>query len=938
MKKQKLTLSLLILLLVLNLFSGRPALAAGNGVPSTVDEVIQKINQDMVILYGVGQEYYKPYITKGGSSLYIRKDLIQDRLHRSPTGKITDDYNIRSYEIVYGGDHGANLNHKGKQMREYSGYSRDGQSVGTEEAPWFAGWSGTQIQDFKMIEAPWKDGRVQRKYNISITRFDAYRDTNHRNKFLADGTFEQSIITGLTTVFGNGRTYKDFMYNTQNSNLADRPVYENDSSPSRGGRWVDYVHVLQPPTEYSWGFGTIYIDSNIGITYLGIPLAPFSLQSNDISAKFDTLPKEALVGELVRVGISVSSSFPDQVNPEFKWKITAGGRTLTADDGLKFVGHATTSSGNISLTKNQSKVLYAEFNMPRNQVQIQFSVNEEGKDPEESLLKNNTLNSSPKAVQVLMPVELGYDVLSIRDQFTLKNNPLVAQLSLPFSGAYWTGNATGMLNVNNDQPDLFRHHTVMDNPAVNEASENITRSPIFKASIKRDDFGDDPVNRQWKNLASPDKPIRREGTVSYEGSVSRPWEYKYEQCVPQEDGTQECTTITENGTEDASFETAGFDRKPYDVFVYNGSNSWKKKTYEKKIDSNTSSSLNKTMYWENEPYIYNVIRWMYHLDENGQPYVPGGITPDAKDNGIAVPGQYPRDFTQQASAKIKWSVESKMSDEYKTARQAAKDGKNNKKLYDKAVFPTDKELQKYAYPIKSGYYFNPAGSYTFNVETVTYKQSEADTKDHKDLVDYLIQSFRYENNLIYINNKKKAVNIANQELDAKGGGFKVEPGILTAENPKGVNGDVLLEVLDRSKESSRYTKKVEPITFSMQKDGDTHDYWKMVLEGYGLSSTADSFAKYKYREYVKNGEKSMYKITETTRVTIQINPNNLPVYTHANMQDGNYYVKAWLEDINFGKGSKSHAYEQQLSLLKGHDALDKINITVKGSMFDDLNN
>ncbi|WP_318758576.1 hypothetical protein, partial [Escherichia coli] len=75
--------------------------------------------------------------------------------------------------------------------------------------------------------------------------------------------------------------------------------------------------IFQPPTEYSWGLVTIYIDSSIGITYLDIPLAPFILQTTYISAKFDSLPKEALAGELIKVAVSVACNFPDPVNPEF---------------------------------------------------------------------------------------------------------------------------------------------------------------------------------------------------------------------------------------------------------------------------------------------------------------------------------------------------------------------------------------------------------------------------------------------------------------------------------------------------------------------------------------------------------------------------------------------------------------------------------------------
>ncbi|MDN4068706.1 hypothetical protein QYF50_12455 [Paenibacillus vini] len=917
----------------------KPTYSSDIEIPKTVEAVIDKINQDMEKLYRKGNDYYPSYITKDGANLYLRKDLIQKRLDRVKEGDIKKNPNGFTFEMVYGTDHGADLNHNGTKMKEYSGYSKDGHHVSTEGVPWFAGWSGTQIQNFDMIPTPWINSRVIGKYGIATTPFDDYKDTERINKYLLDGTLEQSIIDGLTFVYGGDHRYKEFMYNNQNATLKDERVYVDGAKPSKGGNWTHYVHVLQPPTEYSWGLGTIYIDSSIGITYLDIPLAPFILQTTDISAKFDSLPKEALAGERIKVAVSVASNFPEPVNPEFEWNITSGGNKLTPqDNGLSFSGHASSQSGNIKLVKNESRVLIAEFTMPRSDVTIQFKVNKDGKDPEEIILGNNVLNSSPKAVQVIVPKGLQYDILSVKDKFSLKNNPLVATLKLPRSDASWTSPATGKLNVNNDTPNLFREHKVTNNPDVNEWSESISRSPVFEATIHRKDFGDDPENKKWKKPApEPKDPLRRDGTVSYSGSVSADYKYTVQNCTKNEKGEEECTPETKTGTESANFEVPGTDRKAYDVYVYNGLKEIPKQTFQNKINySNADKTFKKDMYWENEPYNYDVIRWMYHLDENGKPYAPNGIKPDANDNGIAVPGQYQRVFTQQASANIAWKSEKTMAQEYATARKAAKDKKNNKKLYDKAVFPTDRDLQKYAYPIKSGYYFNPAGSYTFNVKTVTYKQSDADTKDHEDLVNTLIDSFRYETNLIYINNKKTAVNIANDPLDPKGGGFKTVPGILSAKNPKGVNGEVLLEVLDRSdKNEQRYHKEVEEIESSMQKTGTTHEFWKMVMEGYTDSSTLGSNTYYNYREFVKDGQKKMYKITETTKVTIQINPKNTPIYTHANMQNGKYYVKAWVADTALSRGD--HTYSK-LGTLQGVDLLDNIEVTVIGSMFDDLNN
>ncbi|WP_162616103.1 hypothetical protein [Paenibacillus lutimineralis] len=48
------------------------------------------------------------------------------------------------------------------------------------------------------------------------------------------------------------------------------------------------------------------------------------------------------------------------------------------------------------------------------------------------------------------------------------------------------------------------------------------------------------------------------------------------------------------------------------------------------------------------------------------------------------------------------------------------------------------------------------------------------------------------------------------------------------------------------------------------------------LEGYSDSRTEGSNTKYNYREYVKEGQ-YIYKITETSKITIQVNPENIPL-------------------------------------------------------------
>jgi len=66
-------------------------------------------------------------------------------------------------------------------------------------------------------------------------------------------------------------------------------------------------------------------------------------------------------------------------------------------------------------------------------------------------------------------------------------------------------------------------------------------------------------------------------------------------------------------------------------------------------------------------------------------------------------------------------IVSTMEKDYEKSREAARRRDYNKENYDKAVFASDENLKNYRYPIKSGYYFNPTGTYTFEVKTEIYK-------------------------------------------------------------------------------------------------------------------------------------------------------------------------------------------------------------------------
>lgn len=646
----------------------------------------------------------------------------------------------------------------------------------------------------------------------------------------------------------------------------------------------------------------------------------------DIRAEFEPYLTSAVEGQQAVIGAIVRSSFPEDLeNVPYRWTIIdVYGNVINP---VTVTGHADALSGTVNLSADKEHLQYASFTMPNRPVKVIFEINPDGNSPHEADLTNNRIEmtiQNLKPMQSTAEFELDYHILSLDAAFDLSNSPIQASLSLPRGS--WSGPAAGSLNIANGAPDLLRNFTVLNNPPVNEYSTVISRSPVIHATLRREDFGDDPLNGKW---AAGPAVLPRSGSVSFGGEVSRRYTWTDRVCREDEvtdPETGEAKTVeTCSYVSGSSYTTAPFNSGNRTVQaqarVYHGMEKVPPKTFRNSIETNTRNVLTKKLWWESEPWPVNVIRWMYHQSRSGS------LT-----GATAVDGKYRRTFVQQSEGLVSWNVRTSMDQLYGPEREAARERRYDGSQYLRAVFASDADMRNAVYPIKSGYYFNPAGEYTVVVETVTFKPAPDDTRDHQDLVDAVIGAFRYESDLVYINQSGQAVNLQNEALSRSGDRYQREAASLTASDPTGVDGLVLLEVLDRKKDGSRYRKQVEELPHAPDATGYTHPYWKQVLEGYAESGTAGSYSNYHYVEYVKPGQK-MYMITEQTTVTFRINPNNQMVYTHAHMSDGTYRVRAWIADVDL---SRLAANYNNLGALRGIELLDEIEITVKGSMYDDI--
>lgn len=864
----------------------------------TSSNALQILNKEINELYGVPNYYHDV------SGNTLNKKLFERGIQEA----IKD--NVMNFHIAYGTENGRNRG----GIIEYLGYTpgntNDRDVIENREFKWDA-WGGQPIQSMDLIKKPWENRSSAGLKRCEKSHFDG-KNVSYTMPDGTKKTLNDAIQTGLNIRYG-GKQSKEVCEETSNPTAI---VYSNNAKPRNGGDWIDYVHIVQPPTYYSWGQGYMYIDS--GKRYLGVSIAPFSLVQSDLWAEIESAPNMARYTYEVNVTAAIKSSFSKEQTTDFAWSVI-GKKSGKAVEGIQYTGYGglNTISGKCKIpAQGKDATFNISFKMPNEPVVVKFTVNK-NTGIKELTKDNNTatyeIDLEPYEIRE-KTYKLDYDELTKQIEHTLAGGNHKASVTLPKGS--WVSNLTGKLNVNitnkskNDKQTLVGAKVKAGtNDPVDEAATSVTRSPIIEGTIKRTTTGDDPLNHKYLNAGL----VTNHLTSAYDGSVNRTYEYHEPHTVSYTDSEGNthskscsgCSAYTRTDVATGKFKS-GEDRVSIKTYIYNGRESMPQVAARKFLNEvQAPKTLERTIYWESDKYPMPVQRWMANVDVDG-----------SKD-WVPVDGQYKRIFSQQNKATVTWNVESSMNQIYATDRNSAKNGSQNKKGYPHAALATDRQLQGYAYPFKSGYYFNPAGEYKFTIRTEIFKNKVEQTKEHKALVDRIIGSFRYTSAMTYVDNSGTPTNIA-----------------LKINNPE--SADRYSDSKDTLIVAERDYKQVREdlIPYSVDSSGESHKFFKEILEGYEESNTSDSKEQYKYREYIKSGE--IYRIVEETTVTIRVNPENVPVYTFRNMKNGNYKVKAWLEDIKIG--DITNVPNMTVKGIKTENGLDSINVTVVGSMYDDLNN
>lgn len=763
-----------------------------------------------------------------------------------------------------------------------------------EQAFWFEhGWSGFRFngenaQRKRREVLYWINGvELLRKYGNAEDKKAAakYYGSTFKNKIQIEGQppdmMNQLIQAGVDEIWTDKKgSQLDFrgLYNRDNEYIH----YPSDKLPS-GMEWTDVVLIMVPPTYISWGYGVRFSadPSDAHRIYtIDMPIAPINLVLNDLKATFASgSPKSAQEGQPVTVYVEVTSTFEESKDANFRWNISGVDMTaVTFSSG--------SDKGDFKLGAREKKMVSATFTMPAGKVDVSYEVNfadSAGKRPvkengnyennKAAMTLTNRANTQPK------PVNIPPWVLTKKVKFNVESS---ATLVKP-SDATWTGPASGSLTVTNGSPTIYNDFKVSNNPAVSESTETITRKPQINAKLDRADFGDDP---KGKRFGKNNIQLSKTGMVKGNGQVQRPYSWITYSMA----GTPPTMTATTHyGTAHASFSPIN-DNRSYIFDVYNGIRKLPfNKTFKTAAETGAvkDNGVGIDLAWKGTPIPFDVVRWMTHRDES-----------DNESNWEPVDGQFERTFIGQSTGTLTWKAEMSQKDGYAADRANAASGKTGQSYYKNAVFATDKPLQSIAYPIKSGYYFNPIGEYTCTIKTAQYKDSDDDTDEHAELVEQVKAAFRYSSDLQYIDGSKSVFKLAEVSQD----------------QPKGI-----LKIEDE------FDKTATELKTTKQRDGTVDKLLREVMEGYAESGTEDSNKTYKYLERT---DKAIYLVEETTVVTFKISvPQGNRLYTHVNMPNGEYGIRIWQEPITVTSASNFKIGKSPM--------FDGLKVTVRGSIYDD---
>lgn len=275
----------------------------------SVQELVDKLNQSIEKYYHI-RNYYRIRNLNGFS---LNEDLYTNRCL-----------------IVYGTPQVIPDNEFKNGRYRFFGQTMMGEAYVNELFPMDA-WSGGFLNDRAWIPSPWDNNVTYRGGKI--------KSNDITNAINTDPTLRskinKAIHIGLSIFYGN-------KYNAFSSNPLDK-IY--DESRGASTDWAQYVHILQPPTDFTWGMGVMFHRLGGKYWYKTVPIAPFQLsqgsgqggnessqggqgggntsssQSVNLTAKFTKYVTGIPVGQKYTYQATFSNSGREAVQTDIVWRV-----------------------------------------------------------------------------------------------------------------------------------------------------------------------------------------------------------------------------------------------------------------------------------------------------------------------------------------------------------------------------------------------------------------------------------------------------------------------------------------------------------------------------------------------------------------------------------------------------------------------------------------
>ncbi|MGB9812392.1 MAG: Athe_2463 domain-containing protein [Thermovenabulum sp.] len=258
-----------------------------------LNNFLLEINKDIKERYGV-EDYFDEENVEG---VPINKDMYADRgllIYGSPFGEVKEG------------------------RKRFLGYTMEGDYFTNEYFPDDL-WKGGNLEDRNWIKEPWKQGLNFRGKQIQ------------QNKIDGNTVLDESIKKGLAYFYE-----PDGKFSYSKSKL----------------QWSQYVHVLQPPTKWTWGIGVAWHNMDGKTWYKTIPMAPFDMPPPvNLTVQIYDYKNKLKVGSSYIYKAKIENENGSEIKTLVKW--TINGQTVKQED-ISFAKGEKEKYTNITYTMQES--------------------------------------------------------------------------------------------------------------------------------------------------------------------------------------------------------------------------------------------------------------------------------------------------------------------------------------------------------------------------------------------------------------------------------------------------------------------------------------------------------------------------------------------------------------------------------------------------------